>query len=70
MSDLKLALELYDMQTVSEACSAFCALTSIQLERYENHVRLLFTDCKYPIAITIAEFENYLIGLTCKKKQW
>lgn len=63
-NELTLARELYDIHSIREACEAFASLADICVEQNERYVTLAFGSCRYSVEETIAEFENYLIGLS------
>lgn len=63
MSNLKLNLEIYSVQSISKACDAYKDYARIDVVRDEKFVEFKFNECKYDQELTIKEFENYLINV-------
>ena len=59
--------ELYDELVICEAISVYEDLAQIQIKDRISHWECFFDRCRYSTAITIKEFENYLIGLSVQE---
>ena len=70
MSELFINSEIYHYTTLAQTCKDFGHLASIQVEECKNGWQISFAYAKCPIDLLSAEFENYLIDLSCKKHQW
>ncbi len=62
--------EIYTVDTIMQAICDYKELAAISVKDTDNSYRVIFTDTVYPLELTAKEFENYIINLTCKKKQW
>ena len=70
MNSLSLPKEIYNVDIIYQACLDFERISKISINSYEfdKNYTLVFSNCKYSIKETIAEFENYLINLQVKSK--
>ncbi len=57
--------DLFSDKLISQAIEDYALLVDITVEHRGNddYARLLFDNPKYELALTMAEFRNYLIGL-------
>ena len=63
MSELKIKKELYNVDVLTQACNDYAGIAAIQWEDLGIGYRVKFADCRYPVGVTIGEFENYLYSV-------
>ena len=63
MKTIWLRKEIYTWEKISEAIKAYSSYAQIKGIEEEDYYKLFFDKCRYDEGRTIAEFENYLIGL-------
>lgn len=69
MTNLRLNKELFALEPITAALSAYQSIARIELSDDSNYWRCCFTECKYGEERTALEFENYLINLmNCKAR--
>ena len=68
MVKLLLSAEIYSEKNIKETCDVYKDFARIKMKRKNNHIELIFNDCKYDPDITVKEFENYLINTENMKK--
>ena len=67
MTNLRLNKELFALEPIAVALSAYQGIAKIELSDDSNYWRCCFAGCKYGEEQTALEFENYLINLmNCK----
>ena len=69
MTNLRLNKELFALEPITDALSAYQNIAKIELSDDSNYWQCCFADCKYGDEQTALEFENYLINLmNCKAR--
>lgn len=69
MTNLRLNKELFALEPITAALSAYQSIAKIELSEDSNYWQCCFTACKYGEEQTALEFENYLIDLmNCKTR--
>lgn len=69
MTNLRLNKELFALEQITDALSAYQNIAKIELSDDSNYWQCCFAECKYGEEQTALEFENYLINLmNCKAR--
>lgn len=69
MTNLRLNKELFALEPITDALSAYQNIAKIELTDDSNYWQCCFAECKYGEEQTALEFENYLINLmNCKAR--
>ena len=69
MTNLRLNKELFALEPITDALSAYQNNAKIELSDDSNYWQCCFAECKYGEEQTALEFENYLINLmNCKAR--
>ena len=69
MTNLRLNKELFALEPITDALSAYQNIAKIELSDDSNYWQCCFAECKYGEEHTALEFENYLINLmNCKAR--
>ena len=69
MTNLRLNKELFALEPITDALSAYQNIAKIELSDDSNYWQCCFAVCKYGEEQTALEFENYLINLmNCKAR--
>lgn len=63
MTNLRLNKELFALEPITDALSAYQNIAKIELSDDSNYWQCCFAECKYGEEQTALEFENYLINL-------
>lgn len=63
MTELKLNLDIYSLKNIKRAISAYRDYADIKTADNSNCIILYFDKCRHNEALTVKEFECYLIGL-------
>lgn len=64
---LKMNKQIFDVGLIETAVRAYTNLATIILSENSEYWICSFSDCKYSEALTVSEFENYVIDLmNCK----
>ena len=67
-SVLQLSRELYPIESIKEAITAFQDLCKIRISTHDKkYYTCSFSSCLFDTTITMREFENYLIDLVNTK---
>lgn len=65
--NIKLNSEIYDIQSVRQAMSAFQKIACVELSFADGYYVLEFTNGKYPLMEIKDEFCNYLVDAMNKR---
>ncbi|MDO4650946.1 MAG: HxsD-like protein [Eubacteriales bacterium] len=63
MKALKLSSDIFSLEKINYTKKVYSGYADITIENMEGYWQLLFENCKYDEALTVQEFENYLIGI-------
>lgn len=64
MNELVLCKEIYSMHCIFSAINAYSKLADLTVSEKEMYWVINFKNCKFDSAVTIHEFENYIIALS------
>ena len=60
---LKLNSDIFSLEKINFTKKVYSEYADIKIENVERYWHLSFENCKYDEAVTVREFENYLIGM-------
>lgn len=60
---LKLNSDIFHLEKINFTIKTYSEYADITIENVERYWHLSFKNCKYDEALTVREFENYLIGM-------